>query len=291
MSGEIQLIERENINVERWNELVNGGQASVYNQIHYLDSLSENWSAVVFGDYEGAMAIPYSVRLGVKGMYTPNFIRAIDWMGKKPEKMAEIEQLLKHHFKRANLNINQQFFSGCEEKVYQVLENETAVLIGSQTKRGIKKFEKTGLVIEQMDIESVLPLIVSELREKVKDLNDQDFKRFEKLLLNYDKKNCLCYGIKGETIHAAIILIEWNNEILYIKGGVDEFGKQNGLMHALMFDAITNTFKQRKTFSFEGSFVPSVRQFNLGFGATDKVYYTWKWDSSPWWFKLLLKFR
>lgn len=291
MFEEIQLIERKYIDIDRWDELVRTTGAAVYNQRYYLDSLSENWCAVIWGDYAGAMAVPYSIRLGVKGIFTPNFIRALDWIGEKPGNLMEIEMLLKQHFKRANFNTGQQLFSGCEERIYQVIETEDAVSIGSQTKRGIKKFEKTGLFIEKMEVEDVLPVIVSELRAKVKDLNNNDFKRFEKLLLHYDRNQCSCYGIRGSSVHAAIILIEWNNEILYIKGGVDEFGKQNGLMHALMFDRIKDAFKNGKIFSFEGSFIPSVRQFNLGFGAKDKAYYSWKWDHSPWWFRLLLKMK
>lgn len=291
MSMEIRLIDSKEIDAKRWDELVQKTGATVYNHRHYLDSLSENWLAVIWGDYDGAIAIPYSIRLGIKGIFTPNFIRALDWMGQKPGNMVEVEKILKQHFKRADFNVNQQLFSDCEERIYQNIASEDLISLGSQTKRGIKKFEKTALSIEKMKVEDVFPLVVSELRSKVKDLNDNDFQRFEKLLFDYDRNQCTCYGIRSENLHAAIILIEWDAEVLYIKGGVDEFGKQNGLMHALMFDAIQRAFKKGKSFSFEGSFVSSVRQFNLGFGAADKVYYNWEWDNSPWWFRLLLKLK
>jgi hypothetical protein len=291
MADTLQLIHRTEIDVARWDTLVQQSQASVYNQIFYLDTLSENWYAIVLNDYQGAMAVPYTVRLGIKGIFTPNFIRSLDWMGKKPIDFFQVELLLKKEFSRCDLNTGQQLFSQSKELTYQHFDSEDEISLGSQTKRGIKKFEKTALVIEKINISEALPLIVSELRGKVKSLTESNFKQFETLLLNYDEQRCHCYGIRGEAIHAAIILIEWNNEVLYIKGGVDEFGKQNGLMHALMADSIRNAFKNGSKFSFEGSFVSSVRQFNLGFGAKDKLYYSWKWDNSPWWFKLLLKFK
>lgn len=291
MLDQVKIIERKAIDQERWDELVRRTEASVYNQVHYLDALSENWCAVISGDYCGALAVPYSVRLGVKGIFTPNFIRALDWMGEKPDDFSRVEALLKKHFKRADFNTNQQLFSTSRELVYQYFDTIDDLELGSQTRRSIKKFEKTGLPIEKMEMEAVLPLVVSELREKVKSLKDVDFKRFENLLLHYDRTSCTCYGVKGETIHAGIILIEWNNEVLYIKGGVDGFGKQNGLMHALMHDAIKRALSNGRKFSFEGSFVPTVRQFNTGFGAKDKTYYSWKWDNAPWWFRFLLKIR
>lgn len=292
MADTVRLIYRNTIDINRWSILVQQSEASVYNQVAYLDALSENWCAVILGDYKGAIAIPYTVRLGIKGIFTPNFIRVLDWMGEKPLDFFQVESLLKKEFKRGDFNTTQLLFSSSEELVYQCFDSEDEISFGSQTKRGIKKFEKTGLTIEKIGVSEAIPLVFSELREKVKTLNEIDFKRFETLLLNYDKQKCCCYGIRGEeVIHAVIILIEWNNEVLYIKGGVDEFGKQNGLMHALMANSIKHAFKSGAKFSFEGSFVLSVRQFNLGFGAKDKIYYSWKWDNSPWWFKLLLKLK
>lgn len=291
MSNQITIIESRNIDKDRWNGLIQKSEASVYNQLYYLDTLSEHWCAVIWGDYKGAIAVPYSVRAGVRGIFTPNFIRALDWMGEVPDNFQEVEKLLKKRFKRADFNTNQSLFSGCEELVYQSIDKTEEIALGSQTKRGIKKFEKAGLTIEKMEIDVVLPLVISELREKVKTLNDSDFKRFKQLLLHYDKKTCVCYGVKTDRVHAGVILIEWNGEVLYIKGGVDEFGKEHGCMHALMSVVIKEAVGAEKTFSFEGSFVPTVRRFNVGFGAKDNIYYSWKWNHAPWWFRLLLKLK
>lgn len=291
MSGQLQLIDKDTLDYDKWDALLKKTTASVYNQRYYLDALAENWCAIVLGDYQGGMAIPYSVRVGVKGIFTPNFIRSLDWMGEKPIDFNELEVLLKKRFKRGNFNTNELLFSHSSEQVYQTIGTENELQVGSQTKRSIKKFEKTGLLIEPVSIEEALPIVVSELKAKVKSLTSIDFQRFEQLLLKYDRRQCFCFGIRGEQLHAAIILIEWNGEVLHIKSGVDEFGKQNGLMHALMYNVIRESISNGKQFSFEGSFVPSVRQFNLGFGATDRVYYNWKWDNSPWWFNMLLKLK
>lgn len=289
MSNKIEIVERKYIDSKKWEQLVLSSKATVYNQVEYLDALSENWCALIIDDYSGALAIPYTIRLGVKGIITPNFIRSLDWMGEKPANFSDIELLLKKQFRRANFHTNTALFKNSEERVFQFIKKDTTLNWGSQTKRGIKKFEKTGLTIENIPIETVLPLVIDELRSKVKDLNTTDFQRFENLLLNYP---CFCVGIQSTNgIHAGIILIEWNNEILYIKGGVDEFGKKHGLMHALMAHQLSKTLEEGKDFNFEGSSVESVRQFNLGFGASENVYFSWKWDNSPWWFRLLLKLK
>lgn len=287
--GSLRLIERKDLEEKQWEALVLRSGAAVYNRLLYLDTLAEDWCALVYGTYRGAIAVPYTTRLGVKGVFTPSFIRALDWMGELPADFSVVESLLQQHFKRGDLNTNQLLFASSNELCYQRFADVGEVALGSQTKRGIKKFEKTGLCIEACSIEQAFPLVVAELKEKVKTLQTIDFIRFEQLLLKYPSDEIACFVVKGERIHAAIILIYWNGEAMYIKGAVDSFGKQHGVMHALMADAIQQSFNRGFTFSFEGSFVPSVRQFNLGFGAKDTTYYSWKWDRSPWWFRCLLK--
>lgn len=291
MSNEIRIVKRSELDSNKWTKLVNHFECSVYNQVHYLDSLAEHWVAVVLGDYKGGMAIPYTIRLGVKGIYTPNFLRAVDWIGEQPTDFNVVELLLKEKFTRAHLNVNQPVFKHSDACVYQVLDQLEEMKLGSQSKRSIKKFEKTDLSIETIAIDEALPLIIAELKAKVKDLRTIDFLRFQNLLLNYPSDKCFCYGVKGDKLHAASILIEWKDQWLFIKGGVDAFGKENGCMHALMKDSILKAFENGKRFSFEGSTVDTVRQFNRGFGAKDQSYFSWNWNHSPWWFRILLTLR
>lgn len=292
MNNRLQIVERANINEEKWNQLLQRSSASVYNQLYYLDSLSEHWCALIYDDYKGAIALPYTIRLGVKGLFTPNFIRSLSWLGDLPNDFNDVEIKLKNEFKRANYHIDQLLFKEISERVFQLIKSSEQIKIGSQTKRALKKFEKSGMIIQQVEISRGIDLIVKELQNKVKNLREIDFVRFKQLLLHYNLSTISCWTAqKNDSIHASLILIEWNNEVLYIKGGVDEIGKKEGAMHGLMHQVIQTTLKHNKIFSFEGSTIESVRQFNCGFGAADSVYYMVKWDNSPWWFKLLNKLR
>jgi hypothetical protein len=292
MKHQFQLIERADLNEEKWNRLVLASSASVYHQLYYLDTLSEQWCALVYDDYKGAIALPYTVRLGVKGLFTPNFIRSLSWMGERPTAFLEMEKIIKKQFKRASFHTDIPLFEGSSERVYQLIDQKEHFVIGSQTKRALKKFVNVGFFIQNEELTVGIELIVQELRNKVKDLREVDFERFKRLLLNYTTSPINCWTAeKNGTIHASLVVIEWNNEVLYIKGGVDEFGKKNGAMHGLMHYVIQTSLEKNKVFSFEGSAIDSVRQFNCGFGAFDTVYYAKKWDNSPWWFKLLMKLK
>ncbi|MEZ4890098.1 MAG: hypothetical protein R2779_05925 [Crocinitomicaceae bacterium] len=51
--------------------------------------------------------MPYTIRLGVKGLFTPNFIRSLSWLGDLPNDFNDVEIKLKNEFKRANYHIDQ----------------------------------------------------------------------------------------------------------------------------------------------------------------------------------------
>src|SRR5690606_30728753 len=100
----MQLVPQDKIDRKRWDQLVaSTKEATFYNASRVLDALAENWSVLIIGDYEGGMAVPFSVRLGVKGIYTPNFVRSLNWLGKQPEDFSAVEALLRQEFKRCHL--------------------------------------------------------------------------------------------------------------------------------------------------------------------------------------------
>lgn len=292
MSEEIRLIDRAAIDEQKWQRLVENSNVVVYNQLQYLDALAENWTAVVYGDYLGAMPIPFTIRLGVKGAYTPNFIRSLSWMGTRPHDFSKVFNLLQREFKRGLICLEENLFSAAESRVFQIIHSLDQMQLGSQSKRSVKKFEKEKLAIIPVPLAECLPMVISELKSKVKELKDIDFQRFTQFLENYHPQKCFCFGVKeNDEIIAASIIIEWKDTWLYIKGGVTATGKNNGAMHAVMKFVIESSVEQGKKFSFEGSVVPSVQQFNKGFGATDVTYFQQGWNNAPAWFKLLNKIR
>ena len=78
----MELISKNNIDRKRWDQLVESTPgATVYNRSLFLDALAEDWCVVIIGEYQAGMAIPFTRRMGVKGIYTPNFIRSLNWLG------------------------------------------------------------------------------------------------------------------------------------------------------------------------------------------------------------------
>ncbi len=288
----MKLVKQENIDRNRWDNLVrNDEHATIYSQSVFLDQLAENWMLLVNDDYSIGLPIPFTIRLGLKGIYTPNFIRTIDWVGLTKENelsvISEAETLLKNSFKFANLNMLSASFSLMEStRVFQQLEDK--VVLNSQAKRSIKKFQKSNLKIQKVELHDVIGIISGELKEKVKSLNSNDMNRFEALLNHYPKENLWVLGVVGENhVQGGLVFIQWNNTFHYVKGGTLKSAKDSGAMYAMMEFAINFAVENNFTIDFGGSNVAGVRQFNCAFGATDVSYSEWKWDNSPMWFRWL----
>lgn len=292
----MKLIAQKDIDREKWDALVLSQEDTLlYNQSIFLDNLSENWMLFTNDDYSFGMPLPFTLRLGIKGLYTPNFIRAVDWVGDRSvvtdDFLKQLEALLRKEFKHASLRLENDFLMGSkEDRVYQMLSEKTG--LNEQAKRSLKKFEKSELAFTEVDLEDISPIIIQELREKVIDLNKQDFVRFTKLLENYPNENYWLVGVRdSKEIVGGMIFIKWQNTLHYVKGGALEHAKKSGAMYAMMFKAIEYAQNEGLVLDFGGSNVEGVRRFNLAFGAEDKSYYHWSFDQTPWWFKIARRLK
>lgn len=292
----MKLLDQKNIDRKRWEDLVlRNEDATIYNQSIFLDELAENWMLLVNDEYTIGLPIPYTIRLGVKGVYTPNFIRTIDWVGlnnaNQQQIISEAQSILKQNFKLVHLKMIKPSFDGMStDLIFQ--EVQGVLSMNSQAKRSIKKFLKSDLTIQNVQIEQVLTVVSEELTEKVKDLNENDINRFEALLTSYPTEKLWVLGVlENNEVVGGLVFIKWKNTFHYVKGGARKSAKDQGAMYAMMESAINYAFDQNLKVDFGGSNVAGVRQFNTAFGGTDIHYSEWKWDNSPFWFKLLKKLK
>lgn len=291
----MQLIKKSEVNRDKWDTLVNKSpESTIYNQSVFLDVLAENWMLLINDDYSAGLPIPFTVRLGVKGIYTPNFCREFCFIGfdhLSESEIAEALRLLENEFKFCALNLSENYFKiQVAQKVFQMLTSSQT--LNSQAKRSFKKFEKCGLILERTTLDAVLPIVSKELITKVKSLKKIDLDRFEQMIHSLPTDQLLVLGVKDENQWlGGLIFIHWKNKLHYIKGGAKEVAKNNGAMFAMMNQMIDYAFQHQLEVDFGGSNVEGVKRFNKSFDAMDQEYIEWKWNRSPKWFSLLQKLK
>ena len=282
----MKIIERSYIDIGRWNHLVTTTEnASVFSYSWYLDATAENWCALVNDDYTKGIALPYSVRLGVKTLYTPIFVRYIEWLGSEID-TSIINDAIKNHFSNIEVSIKQPLLGDrFKSFFYQTIPSNIDREFGSQAKRSLKKAINNDIEVEKSkDYSGVESIIVSELVGKYNGIDEVSVKALSKLFEAAKiEQRISIYEIKG---HGGIVCITDEGTNLYLKGTVSSACKLVGGMYACLDYAINETIIDDKTFDFGGSRIDGVKHFNHNLGGKDVIYFEYTFDNGPIWFKL-----
>lgn len=287
----MRLIERQNIDILRWDNLVQSvSESSVFSLSYYLDNTAENWCIAVSDDYSYGIAIPYNIRLGIERCYTPVFVRYLEWFG--DEKYFEMAlKLIKERFLIGDYQLKSILNNETHEaRVFQTISGEPA--INTQARRMIQRAKKAELLVnDSINFREIIEIIKGELTIKIPTLDKESLNRLENLCEALKNHGCLkvLQVVSDHKIVGGILLVTFNESLLYLKGTALPDTKQKGGMYLVMHEAIQKAAVANCKFDFGGSNVSGVQRFNLNLGGKDNIYYRLKWNNSPWWFKLAKK--
>ena len=292
----MKFISRENIDCQKWDDLVTKTTgASVFSLSSYLDEIAENWMIYVDENYTKGIAVPFAVRLGVKTCYTPIFITNLEWLGENVGDLVQFSKEVKDLFPIGNFCLRQPLEElNSEEFIEQIIPSDSNLSLGSQAKRMINKSEKQAYRITYTSNKAeIFSLIRSELLPKISSLSEASIQRLEKSMDKMSERGHLqvLSVFQGEQCLGGLLLIDFNQTVLYLKGAFTDEAKKNGAMYAAMNSAIQQAKLAGKNFDFGGSRVEGVRHFNLQLGGMDRVYYYHQWDNSPFWYRWVKQLR
>ena len=290
----MKIIERSNIDVEKWDKLVlKTPDSAVFSYSWYLDATAENWCVLTNDDYSFGLALPYSTRVGVEILYTPIFIRFVEWLGVDADYQAVTEVVLER-FKAIQITCKQKIFGAdYEEYIYQRIDSGIEQELGSQAKRSLKKSAKEELSVVMNDIpDGVLSVIKEELTDKYTGINSETLKSLEVLFESAREKQFLiAFNVVNVEMTGGVVCIRSKDSLLYLKGTVSETAKKAGGMYLAIQSAINYAKENKLHFDFGGSRIEGVKKFNHNLGGKDTVYYAYTRNNGPTWFKLARRIR
>lgn len=287
----MRLLARKDINDEIWNRKVEN--SSIENYILYswaMDATSENWCAIVDGDYDFLFPLPFSIKLGVKRARQQVYSRQVDFIGDQNLLLKAIE-LLKTEFKEFDVRISENE-QGITDQHFQVLDLENDFDYSTNAKRIIKKSEHLKYV-QTDDLTTLMSLYTSNTHQKLNNSNE-NLSRLKGLMSSFleNGKGYAFSAFDGEKIVGACFIIEDKSTATYLIGDSNPEEKKAGVVYGMINYAIQKAQeKKMKRFDFGGSNVASVAQFYRKFGAKNQNYTRIVWDNSPFWFKTLKKIK
>lgn len=295
-SEKLYYIEHKDIDSEKWNRCIdNSPNCRVYGYDWHLDRTAIIWDALVWGDYEFVMPLPYRKKWGVKYLYQPLFSQQLGIFPNPTEIVKEIfyTELLKK-FKYSDFQINSKNSATSNEKDINFVPRENYLLplnqdynllsksFSKNTKRNLVKANKNKLsLVQGIRLEEYLEFKQENL---VGSLNKKDFASLKSLIaLGQYKGFGEIYGVYSEDniLCAAVYFCRWKNRVIYMNAASNELGKELRGMYFLVDKFIKNHATQNITLDFEGSMIPGVARFYHGFGATPETYFQLKFNRLP----------
>jgi hypothetical protein len=301
-SGHIQHLGREQIDTARWDACVsNAVNERIYAYSWYLDQMAANWGALVLGDYEAVMPLPWKKKYGIKYIYQPFLTAQLGVFGKHlsseliTDFIAEIPssyRLTEISLSSANSFEHPQLFM--RKNYILPLDKPYAGLFSrynENNQRNCRKALQSGCEAEKgFDVEKVIALATAQMKQYGVAAGD-NVTRFRSLYKELDAKNmAFTYGIaQNKNLLSSAVFFISKNRAYYILVGNDAGSKSTGASHALIDAFIKDHAGSNIILDFEGSDIPGLAAFYACFGAVQENYPFLKINRLPFFLKWLKK--
>lgn len=285
----MRFLSSHELNKNKWDTLVTQAGGMYFSSSSFLDAMAKNWGAFVDENYSKGFAVCFNRVMGFRLLYPPLFSRTVEFFNLSPDDFNVLPERLKSVFKTGFLQSeNELFLDNKSQKTYQVHDPSKAM--NTLAKRMLKKACEKTYTVEIHDFRPILPFIRQELSGKVKELNTENLKRLETLLFRLEEREkLLSYGIFNSRTElcGGMFFAQNEGKTVYILGSATKSCRDEGGMYLCMERAIHESLERSSQLDFGGSNIESIRRFYVALGGVDRLYFSYSWDKSPFWFRLL----
>jgi len=294
----IEILSSQEIDKNKWNKLVNDcNNGLIYAQSDLLDSLADNWDAVIVGDYDAILPIPHRKKWGIRYSYTVPFVQQLGLIGNlEATHIAEIKSQIQKKFcygtiqlNSGNLAIATQFGATPKTNMYLSLQQPFSVLEQTFKKEisrvSNKLITNNWSVKKNIPIKDCMHLFRRLLGHKLQNIKEQDFERLV-LFCHENKNESLQYYTRavvnpsGEICSVAVLLRD-NKRIYNIINASTAEGKKTSANYLLYYECLKEFSELPLLFDFEGSSIPGIARFYNKFNPLKEFYFIWHYNALP----------
>ena len=280
----IQYLEHHEIDFERWDACVASCSSGLpYAFAWYLNTVSENWSGLVLGDYKAVMPLPFKKKFGLKYIYQPFFTQQLGVYG--TGEVSDFVSSIPNFFLKVHTLLNYTCKPELSQCIVQInlvlnLKKENLKETFSQNcKRNIRKSDKNNLLVDSTDPDELIQLFRLNKGKTIQHLKEKNYETLSRLILELNKRNLLeCHGIFSDSkeLLGGVILIKYKKRLIFFFSAMNDKGKECAAMFRLV-NWIIDTYRTDYDFlDFEGSNNKPLARFYSSFGADEENYYSYK---------------
>jgi len=285
----IKLYRNDEIIREKWDAFISKSiNKTIFAYSWYLDTISENWSALILDDYYVVMPFVHTKKYMIEYIYMPFSVQKFGVFYQKKEDEIYVEEfieLLSKKFKLINLSLNNilsiklckfkvNYKSNFEldiNKPYDEISRSYKKLL----KRKLKKAENLNLTIsEDGDFTQFITLRKS-ISKKNKNYQIKESSAtkllsiFEKAFK--EKRARVFYAYKNTILCAMVLFLSADGRIV-IYPASNEIGKKENAIPLIIDHFIKINANNKLVLDFAGSCIQGVAFFNKSFGSKETFY-------------------
>lgn len=287
-------VNRKAVDYEKWNQTIDHSINTLpYAYTWYLDSVASDWDAIIVGDYEFVLPLPFKKILGYFKYYKqPFFCQQLGPFGLTQPSGALIESILKHlpqNSIRLNLNLSLETIAtdkfkhlNPKQRINQIiyLDQDLDTILsnfkGNQRRAVVSNLHNFGELEEIEAPEKVFNFIKKIHGNSIGLSNKKTtvgIRLFRKAKENRMAKFYQMKNIHSNKIAAMGVVLIDKKRIINLFYSSDKNKENYGAASVYIYRLIALYKSEKKIFDFEGSNIPGIYRFFKSHGALD-TYYT-----------------
>ncbi len=287
----IRYCPHNEIDKKKWDECISSSSLCLpYAFSWYLDIVSPGWDALIAGNYESIMPLPFKQKWLITYVYKPYFAQQLGLFS--PEDpgetlLHEFIQAIPGKFRYIHTNLNESNPSGNLytrklninhliriDRSYNSIYKEYS----RNCRRNIKKAEDAGLTLDyELNTAVFVEFVFNNLGKQIPGLDTEQRAMLEKIIATARQEvNGKMIGIytRQQELCAAGFFMQTNDRQIFSVCASNETGKQFDAMYLLVNGQIRKSAGQHKWFDFSGSNIKGIAYFNQSFSAITLTYPT-----------------
>ena len=298
----ITYVKRKDLDLEKYNTCIEkSNQSKVFAFSWYLDIVAENWSVLVYKDYNAVMPIPWKKKFFIKYVYPPFWLLELGVFSLDDK--FDIQLFFKALFSKFKfvetrlnsknkLNISRKYLKDGQMQVLKLEDDYTSILSNfrKDRKKDLQRAFKNDLTEKWNDNPNYLiTLFKNNVGKRTSNIIDKDYDNLQKLISTCIKKRVgevLSIYDKNNNIVASGFFLKHKKEVTILVSSTDFKNRKNGANTFLIDRAIYKYQKNFKVFNFGGSSINSVAKYFSSFNAVTLIYQHLKINNLPFLLKI-----
>jgi hypothetical protein len=296
LQSNLQYLQRHQVDTAKWDRCIdNAPNGLLYARSFYLDGMAENWDALVLGDYEAVMPLPWRRKFGIRYLYQPAFLQQLGvfsngaitsaletfFLQAASTRFRFAEIFLNYAHPAKTLPTRTNFVLPLQEPYKQLKTRYKNDLV-----KNLKRAARFELSYSN---EANPKLILEAYKEfygsRMPHVTANDYARFERLCLSF-QKNAVIRAVKNkDQLLSAALLLQYRNRFYLLASVTWPEGREQEANHFLLDRLINEFAASDMILDFEGSDLPGVAHFYRNFGGMDQPYFFYRHNGLPWYIR------